>query len=138
MTARRRPCSVTLAGSAIDPVGRDRSMAALFHPYRNIRGPRRLTMKDRSPIRRFLDECDEVAGYHPNASHKIVVSRDILHEWRDLDASAWRAEGWEDVAAVTAPGQDDEGFRQVLESALSVAAIQIVEAPPDYLEVTPI
>jgi len=95
-------------------------------------------MKDRSPIRRFLDERDEVAGYYPNASHKIVVSRDIFHEWRELDAGAWQDEGWADVGTLTAPGQSDDEFRQALESVLSVAEIQILEAPPDYLEVTPI
>jgi hypothetical protein len=50
-------------------------------------------VKDRSPIRRFLDERDEVASYYPNAPQKVVVSRDLLLDWRRLDATAWRAEG---------------------------------------------
>jgi hypothetical protein len=95
-------------------------------------------MRDRLPLHRFLDERDEVADYHPNASHKIVLSRDILNEWRRLDANARRDAGWEDVGALAAPGQSDEEFRQALVSVLSVAEIQVVESPPDYLEVTPV
>jgi hypothetical protein len=85
-----------------------------------------------------VEERDEVAGYPPNASQKIVISRDIFREWRGLDADAWRAEGWDDVGALMAPGQGDDEFRHALEDVLSVAEIQIVESPPDYLEVTPV
>ncbi len=95
-------------------------------------------MKERSPIRRFLDERDEVAGYYPNAPQKVVVSRDVLLDWRQLDATAWRAEGWEAVGGLTAADQSDDDFRRALEGLLSVAEVQVVEAPPDYLAVTPL
>jgi len=95
-------------------------------------------MIDRSPIRRFLDQRGEVASYHPHALQKVMVSRDVLHDWRELDASAWRTEGWEDVEELTAPGKNDEEFRRALEKVLPVAEILVVEAPPDYLQVAPI
>jgi hypothetical protein len=95
-------------------------------------------MKGRSPIRRFLDERDEVAAYHPHALQKVFVSRDVLRDWRDLDAGAWRAEGWEDAGELAAPGQSEEEFRQALEKALAVTEVQVVESPPDYLEVAPV
>jgi hypothetical protein len=94
-------------------------------------------MKDRTPIRRYLDECDKVASYYPNAPQKVVVSRDVLLDWRRLDATAWRAEGWQEVGDLT-PDQSDDDFRRALEGLLAVVEIQVVEAPPDYLEVTPL
>lgn len=95
-------------------------------------------MTERSPIRRFLAERDEVASYHPHAMQKVLVSRDILRDWRELDASEWRAQGWEDVTELTSPDQSDEDFRRALVGILSVAEVQVVEAPPDYLEVAPV
>lgn len=95
-------------------------------------------MMERSPIRRFLAERDEVAGYHPNAVRKVMISRDVLRHWRALDASDWRAEGWEDVAELPAPDRSDEDFRRALEGILSVAEVQVVDSPPDYLAVAPI
>ncbi len=65
-------------------------------------------MTDRSPPRRLVEERDEVAGHHPDASQKVVVSRDIIREWRGLGADAWRSEGWDDVGALTAPGPSDD------------------------------
>lgn len=95
-------------------------------------------MKDRSPIRRLLEERDEVASHHPNAPQKVVVSRDVLVDWRRLDATAWRAEGWEDAGRLASPDLSDDDFRRALEGVLSLAEVRVVEAPPDYLEVTPL
>ena len=95
-------------------------------------------MDDRSLIQRFLNECDEVAQYHPHSQRMVTLSRDILDAWRGLDASDWRAERWEDIGDLTAPDKTDEEFRHALEQALSVAEIRVVEAPPDYMQVTPV
>jgi hypothetical protein len=95
-------------------------------------------MSDRSPIRRFLDGREEVAAYHPNAMQRVTVSRDVLRDWHQLDASTWKAEGWEDVPDLAEPRESDDAFCRFLETVLPITRIQVVEAPPDYLEITPV
>jgi hypothetical protein len=96
------------------------------------------TMRERSPIRRYLDGRDAVATYHPHALQKVAVSRDVLRDWRELDVNDWRAEGWEDVSDLATPIASDEEFRRVLERVLPITEVRVVDSPPDYLEVIPL
>jgi hypothetical protein len=138
------------AAAAIDVGPRGDRARSLYHfvpvagsprspgPSRDQLRLRVTTMRDRSPIRRFMDNRAEVAAYHPHALQKVIVSHDVLRDWRALDASIWKAEGWGEVPELAVPCASDDEFRRVLETILPVTEIRVVELPTDYLEVTPV